>query len=57
MVPVLACIAIVLFLAVIWLGVILIDRSISDHFNVARAHCEQSDGDDDDVPTHMECQH
>ena len=57
MVSVLACIAIVLFLAVIWLGVILIDRSISDHFNVARAHCEQSDGDDDDVPTHMECQH
>ena len=49
-------VVIILLLAVLWLGAILIDRSISDHFNVARAHCEQGDGDDD-VPTHMECQH
>lgn len=43
MVPFLSVAAIVLLLAVMWLGAIIVDRYISQHWYSALAHCEHEE--------------
>ena len=64
MVAILGCIAVALFLAVIWLGAIIVDRHLrrkwearlDEHYAYWHEGVDPC-GPEDDVPTHMECQH